>query len=140
MDELIEKLKALAGDAWQDAWREPLVKLGKTATEAAVKVAVDGEKAQRLAAAKEAKEAKAKVKGLEAQVEAAGKGDEALQQAQIAQQNMIDLIVKEIQPPNRVEDDVNYPPNDPFGAYNSNDPSDYLGGLPNRFGQRDTWL
>jgi hypothetical protein len=81
VDPLIEKVKALLGDAWEDGWAEELTDVGSSAISAAVKSAIDEEKAKRLAAKKQATEATATVAKLKEQLEAAGQTDEALKQA-----------------------------------------------------------
>ena len=81
MDQLIEKLKALAGDSWKDEWADKLKPAADKAVADAVKSAVDGEKAKRLAAKKEATEAKSRIAELTTQLEAAGAGEESLAQA-----------------------------------------------------------
>jgi hypothetical protein len=75
---LIEKVKSLLGDAWDDGMAEELSQLGSSAISSAVKSAVDAEKAKRLKASKSADERKAKIEELTAQLEAAGQADEAL--------------------------------------------------------------
>ncbi len=82
MDKLIEKLKALAGDAWSDDWIPALKKAGEDAAKTAVASALDAEKAARLKAQNEAKEAKAEAKKLAIQLKSAGQADEALAAAQ----------------------------------------------------------
>jgi len=81
VDALIEKLKALAGDAWSDGWAEKVKAIADKAVADAVKSAVDGEKAKRLAAKKEASEAKTRIAELTTQLEAAGAGEESLAEA-----------------------------------------------------------
>lgn len=78
MDPLIEKVKALLGDAWDDGMAEELTQLGSSVIASAVNSAVDAEKAKRLKASKSADEHKSKVADLMAQLEAAGQTDEAL--------------------------------------------------------------
>ena len=81
MDQLIEKLKALAGDAWREEWADKLKASAEKAVADAVKSAVDSEKAKRLAAKNEASDLKTKVAQLTEQLQTAGQQDEALAQA-----------------------------------------------------------
>lgn len=92
MDPLIEKLKALLGDAWKDEWRDELKPVVEEVTGSAVSAAVasgvDGEKAKRLKADTALKASAVKVKELEEQLASAGDTDAALVAARSATAEM----------------------------------------------------
>lgn len=78
MDKLIEKLKALVGEAWSDEWADELKAAGEKAVADAVASAIDSEKAKRLKAKKQASDAETTIADLRSQLESAGQADEAL--------------------------------------------------------------